>query len=311
MPVRTSIAAIKTILIVEDKDDDRKHFRLYIDQFSNCEIRFLEEESGEAGLEAYSGNTVDCILLGLHLPDMSGLEFLSSFKERFGDYVCPIVMLTGHGSEEDAVMAMNQGAHDYLSKLRLTGETLQRAIENAAEKVSLHKRLEQQRLDLEVKNHQLQVMKDHLEKLVEERTRDLLLTNERLLVEIEECRKAELQVRENAKFNRMIVDAVPPFIAYVDNQDCYRFANHQYERVFNCEEGEILGQKITDHLGEAFQSARSQALQGNNQELEHRRANARGVLQTYKIVLTPHKEKGAEVLGYFIVGSDVTEKLIT
>ena len=314
MPVSTPIAAIKTILIVEDKEEDRKNFRLYIDRFSDCEIRFLEEERGRAGLEAFSQDEVDCILLGLHLPDMSGLEFLSRFKKRFGDCVCPIVMLTGKGSEEDAVMAMNQGAHDYLSKLRLTPDLLQRAIENAAEKVRLEKRLEQQRIDLEVKNHQLQVMKDHLERLVEERTRDLLLTNERLLVEIEERRKAEHQVRENAKFNRMIVDAVPPFMAYVDHRDCYRFANRQYERVFNCKESEILGREISHHLGDSFQKARRKALRGIHQEFEHRQANANGTYETYHIALTPHKNKknkGGDVLGYFIVGSDVTEKLIT
>ena len=311
MPVSTPIAAIKTILIVEDEAEDRENFRRYIDRFSDCEIRFLEEETGRAGLEAFSADAVNCILLGLHLPDMSGLEFLAQFKKKFGDSICPIVMLTGKGSEEDAVMAMNQGAHDYLSKLRLTPELLQRAIENASEKVSLQKRLEKQRLDLEVKNHQLQVMKDHLERLVEERTRDLVLSNERLLVEIEERRKAEHQVRENAKFNRMIVDAVPPFMAYVDNRDCYRFANRQYERVFNCKESEILGRNISDHLGNAFEEGRIKVMEGQHQEFEHRQANANGFYQTYHIALTPHKKKGGDVSGYFIVGSDVTEKLIT
>ncbi|MBC9889320.1 MAG: PAS domain S-box protein [Opitutae bacterium] len=311
MPVSTPITAIRTILIVEDEEEDRENFRIYIDMFSDSEIRFLEEETGRAGLETFSANAVDCILLGLNLPDMSGLEFLSRFKQKFGDYICPIVMLTGKGSEEDAVMAMNQGAHDYLSKLRLNPELLQRAIENAAEKVSLQKRLEHQRLDLEVKNHQLRVMKDHLEKLVEERTRDLLLTNERLLVEIEERRKAERKVRENAKFSRMIVDAVPPFMAYVDHRNCYRFANRQYERVFNCKESEILERPISDHLGHAFQEARRKVMQGEHQEFEHAQANTNGLYQTYKIALTPHKKKGGEVVGYFIVGSDVTERLIT
>ena len=304
-------AAIKTILIVEDEAEDRENFRRFIEQFSDKEIQFLEEETGKAGLEAFSTKEVDCILLGLHLPDMSGLKFLGRFEKKFGQSICPIVMLTGHGSEEDAVMAMNRGAHDYLSKLRLTPKLLQRAIENAAEKVSLHKRLEQQRLDLEVKNHQLQVMKDHLERLVEERTRDLVLTNDRLLVEIEERHKAERQVRDNANFNRMIVDAVPPFMAYVDSRDCYRFANRQYERVFNCKESEILGRTITEHLGNAFIDGRVKVMEGQHQEFEHRRTNDNGFHKTYHIVLTPHKNEAGAVVGYFIVGSDVTEKLIT
>ncbi len=89
MPVSTPIAAIRTILIIEDEEEDRENFRLYIDMFSDSEIRFLEEETGRAGLEAFSAEAVDCILLGLNLPDMSGLEFLSRFKQKFGDYICP------------------------------------------------------------------------------------------------------------------------------------------------------------------------------------------------------------------------------
>lgn len=238
-------AETRTVLIVEDSDADRSRYREFIGEMTAFNKRFLEEESGEAGLKRYGEASIDCILLDLHLPDMDGLEFLRRFHKAYGKDVCPIVMLTGTGSEEDAVMALQAGAHDYLSKVRLSAENLNRAVENSIEKVNLHKRLEKQRLDLEVKNNQLQVLTNQLEKLVEERTRNLIVTNERLLVEIEERRKAESQVRESARFNRMIMDAAPAFIAYMDEGDCYRFANKHYQKIFQRKEEELLASLYT------------------------------------------------------------------
>ena len=172
----------RTVLIVEDRDADRSRYRKFMREMTAFNKRFLEEESGEAGLKRYGKESIDYILLDLHLPDMNGLTFLERFHKAHGRDVCPIIMLTSRGSEADAVHALQAGAHDYLSKSDLTAESLNRALENAMEKVNLHKRLENQRIDLEVKNNQLQVMTDQLEKLVEERTRNLIVTNERLLV---------------------------------------------------------------------------------------------------------------------------------
>jgi PAS domain S-box-containing protein len=298
----------RTVLIVEDSDEDRLMYREFISQLTAVNKCFLEEESGEAGLRRYGEESIDCILLDLHLPDMDGLEFMNRFQKAYGKDVCPIIMLTGTGTEEDAVKALKAGAHDYLSKLRLTAEDLTRAVENAIEKVKLQKRLEKQRLDLEVKNHQLQVLTDQLEKLVEERTRNLIITNERLLVEIEERRKAESQVRESARFNRMIMDAAPAFIAYIDEDDCYRFANEHYQKIFERREDELIGLSMDDHLGEAFKTEREAALQGQAQDFELQRNDFDGKSEWFHILLTPHYGAYGEMFGYFIVGMDVTRQ---
>ena len=298
----------RTVLIVEDSDADRTRYRKFIGKMTAFNKRFLEEESGQAGLKRYGKEPIDCILLDLHLPDMDGLQFLDLFHKAHGKDVCPIIMLTARGSEADAVKALQAGAHDYLSKVDLTAEDLNRSVENAIEKVNLHKRLENQRIDLEVKNNQLQVMTDQLEKLVEERTRNLIITNERLLIEIEERRKAEAQVRESARFNRMIMDAAPAFIAYMDEKDCYRFANKHYQTIFQRTEDELLGMSMDDHMGEAFKEQREAELGGEAQDFEHYRTNAEGETEWYHIMLTPHSGAFGEMLGYFIVGMDVTRQ---
>lgn len=298
----------RNILLIVDKDSDRQHCRKLINESGTPETRFLEATTGKAGLESYDGDSVDCILLDLHLPDMMGLEFVKQFHERFGENVCSIIMLTRQGSEEMAVKALKAGAHDYLSKNGLTSETLSRSIDNASDKVSLHKRLEKQQIDLKTKNNLLHAMKGQLEQLVEERTTNLIETNERLLIEIEERRKAEAQVRESARFNRMIMDTAPAFIAYVDEDDCYRFTNQQYQRIFRCQEEDILGISVSDHLGQVFEIERKFALLGKPQDFEHSHVTDEGDQERYHILLTPHRGAYGELVGYFIVGMDVTEK---
>lgn len=308
MEVTKVDSTIRNILLIVDKDADRQNCRRLINESGNTESHFLEATSGKAGLETYDDESVDCILLDLHLPDMMGLEFVKRFHERFGENVCPIIMLTRQGSEELAVKVLKAGAHDYLSKNGLTSETLSRSIDNASDKVSLHRRLQKQQIDLKTKNNLLHAMKGQLEQLVEERTTNLIETNERLLIEIEERRKAEAQVRESARFNRMIMDTAPTFIAYVDEDDCYRFANQQYQRIFRCQEEDILGISVSDHLGQVFETERKFALLGKPQDFEHSHVTDEGDQEWYHILLTPHRGAYGELVGYFIVGMDATEK---
>ncbi len=55
----------------------------------------------------------DLILLDLTLPDGNGLDILERFSRQYPDRM---VVLTGTGSIETAVLAMKKGAHDFLQK---------------------------------------------------------------------------------------------------------------------------------------------------------------------------------------------------
>ena len=100
----------KYILLVEDDAPLRESIRKFLER-NGCRVA---ESSGLAdAARLLSQADFDLILLDLTLPDGNGMEIL----ERFGrQYPHRIVVLTGTGSIETAVLAMKKGAHDFLQK---------------------------------------------------------------------------------------------------------------------------------------------------------------------------------------------------
>jgi two-component system phosphate regulon response regulator PhoB len=75
-------------------------------------------DSGEEALERLRTEQIDCVLLDLNLPGISGLEVCMAMRkvELNIDRSIPIIMLTAKGEEEDVVAGLECGADDYITK---------------------------------------------------------------------------------------------------------------------------------------------------------------------------------------------------
>ena len=75
-------------------------------------------DSGEEALEYLFKEDIDCILLDLMLPGMSGIEVCERIHGKIekNDKKIPIIMLTAKGEEEDIVTGLECGADDYITK---------------------------------------------------------------------------------------------------------------------------------------------------------------------------------------------------
>jgi len=69
--------------------------------------------TGVDGL-ASVGPEVDLVLLDLGLPDVDGLEVCRQLRKRLPDL--PVLMLTARAEEVDAVVGLDAGADDYVTK---------------------------------------------------------------------------------------------------------------------------------------------------------------------------------------------------
>jgi len=70
--------------------------------------------SGADAIRVLRGQDFDVAVLDLKLGDMDGIEVLDVFKKMVPDL--PVIMLTGHGSEQAARDGIGHGAFDYLLK---------------------------------------------------------------------------------------------------------------------------------------------------------------------------------------------------
>lgn len=100
-------------------------------------------DSGQAGLSAIaSGQQYDCLLLDLHLPDMSGTEMLHRIREINSNL--PIIYIASQNDEKVVLSALSGGGEDCIFKDEISSSTLIRsilfAIERARAREENHKR---------------------------------------------------------------------------------------------------------------------------------------------------------------------------
>ena len=119
------------VLICDDDPGDRWLIRAYLQQQTDREITFVEAGETSEIQAAVDQGTVELVLMDIDMPDKSGLYWLRQIVEN---QLAPVVMLTGHGSEEMAVQSLQQGAVGYLPKSNLSREQLIDTIDRAMEK---------------------------------------------------------------------------------------------------------------------------------------------------------------------------------
>jgi len=116
------------ILVCDDDPGDRKLVSASLRRIDGREIVAVEAaEEDEIGAALEAGR-IDVVLMDVHMPGKSGLEWLAEIVEKRR---APVVILTGSGDEEMAVRALQQGAVGYIPKGRLSTGKLAHAIEDA------------------------------------------------------------------------------------------------------------------------------------------------------------------------------------
>src|SRR3984957_6426763 len=99
------------ILIADDEKSIRKTLREIL-EYEGYKVE--EAEDGAKAFEMLKDGGYDCALLDIKMPKMDGLEVLEKLQGT--DAGTPIIMISGHGTVENAVDAVKKGAYDFISK---------------------------------------------------------------------------------------------------------------------------------------------------------------------------------------------------
>ncbi|HID21525.1 MAG TPA: sigma-54-dependent Fis family transcriptional regulator, partial [Planctomycetaceae bacterium] len=100
-----------SLLVIDDEPSILHAFRRVFDQ---PDITVCTARTGRDGIELFQRQRPDAVILDVRLPDMSGTDVFQTCRAI--DPKVPVILITGHGSGEMAITAMQQGAFDYLFK---------------------------------------------------------------------------------------------------------------------------------------------------------------------------------------------------
>jgi PAS domain S-box-containing protein len=150
----------------------------------------------------------DVVLTDLILPDGSGIDLLRCVRESGSDV--PVIAITGEPNVETAVEAVRLGAYDYVSK-PIRRETLVSVVGRAVEKHRL------------IRDNQR--YRQNLERLVGERTADLIASEQRY---------------------RELIEQAPAMIYQIDDEGRFLTANQTQLALLGYRLEELLGVPLAD-----------------------------------------------------------------
>ena len=109
--MRSQPSIVPPILLVEDKDSLRAMLRLALEAQGHTVVEARDQPEAEAALRA---SRPAVVLSDLRLTEGDGFGVLRASKEL--DPELPVIVMTAFGSIQDAVVAMKEGALDFLAK---------------------------------------------------------------------------------------------------------------------------------------------------------------------------------------------------
>ena len=142
------------ILIV---DDDKIIADILKDLLADRERSVDVCYDGLASVECIQKNFYDLIIVDLVMPRVGGLDVLKYAKKVNPDVI--VIIITGYASIETAIMAIKEGAYDYIRKpCKL--EEIKIVVENAIDKIKLNRENRELLRKLQDAYHELMLLKE-------------------------------------------------------------------------------------------------------------------------------------------------------
>lgn len=124
---KTTVEMPSKVLLV----DDEKEFVLTLSE--RLQIRDMGTAvvyDGKSALDLVHNDAPEVMIIDLKMPVIDGMEVLKQVKQSWPEI--EVIVLTGHGSEQDKKKCMELGAFTYMQKpvdINLLSKSLKKAIE--------------------------------------------------------------------------------------------------------------------------------------------------------------------------------------
>jgi two-component system, cell cycle response regulator DivK len=105
--------AVKTVLVVEDFEDNRFMMRRLLEMSG---YRVIEAVNGQEAVEKAQSEHPDLILMDLSLPHLDGLAATRRIRQQDGLSRVPIVAVSAHDTADFHADALAAGCNEYVTK---------------------------------------------------------------------------------------------------------------------------------------------------------------------------------------------------
>jgi len=273
IPVASAIVS-NLILIVDDDPtivgvlSEALKFKGYTTRTATDSLEAIHifEEEGE----------FDVVITDLRMPKLSGTELLEKIKQK--DPNCEVIVLTGFGSSDSAIEALQKGAHDYIKKPPNLDELY----------ISVEKAIEKKKLTLQNIQYQMD-----LESLVEERSAELMKTQKFL--------------------HSVLESSTEYFIIATDRDGIITLFNLGAEKLFGYNREQVENKKsilFIPGLNDTDKPIDIQSFQKKSiTEQHHTVLNNKEEEVSISLTVSPILNEDNRSVGYIWIGKDITEQL--
>ncbi len=122
---------MKSVLIIDDELQICESISMIL-EYEGYAVQYTT--SANEGIEKFASNEFSAVLLDIQMPEMNGFEVLKKLKEQKPPV--SVIIISAHGSIENAIKATRLGAFDFLEK-PIDRDKLLISIRNATETASL------------------------------------------------------------------------------------------------------------------------------------------------------------------------------
>ncbi len=209
---------IKILCVDDERNVLRSLRRLLLD--SDYEI--LTAMSGDEGLALLGRESpVQIVISDYRMPGMNGVDFLKEVCQHWPHTVR--IVLSGYADASAIVGAINEGQIYKFIPKPWNDDELKVAISNALDRYFMQQKNIQLTMELESKNRELREINDNLERIVEEKTEDLIMHN-RILA----C-------------SQNILDSLPVGVVGIDPDGLIVQCNRKGQELIGGDEDNLMG----------------------------------------------------------------------
>ena len=244
--------------------------------------------SGEEALELLAAQPVDCILLDLIMPGLSGQDTCRRIKQRAEWRDIPLIMLTARDDRDAMIEGINAGADDYIAK--------------SADFDVLKARLRAQlrRKHFEDENRRIR------EKLVRRETE----ATARKQVEAEQ-KKLDQRLRDQQFYTRSLIESNIDALMTTDPRGIITDVNKQMEALTGCTRDELIGAPFKNYFTDPERAEAAIKLvlsekKVTDYELTARARDGKKTVVSYNA--TTFYDRDRKLQGVFAAARDVTER---